>query len=272
MVPSEVRRAFGVDTAKLQRLSGGLGSAYRSGAVVFKEVDDADDAEFIAEVMNAVEVDEALVRVSRPVQGTSGAWVVDGWSAWTLIEGAHAAGAQQWAVAPRAIAALHHGLAAVTTATELPSERGHRWAVADRVAWDEQDADLDPRVAELVTQMRAIQIDVDEPLQLIHGDLAGNLLFHESAPPGIIDFSPFLRPTAHALAIYLVDAVGWHQANRSVLESLASDPAVRACLPRAAIFRLVALDGFRSDDDIDIGPLLADHERICNTIAIFVSR
>ena len=54
--------------------------------------------------------------------------------------------------------------------------------------------------------------------------------------------------------------------------ALASDPAVRACLPRATIFRLVALDGFRREDDVDLGPLLPDYERICQAIATFLAR
>ncbi len=34
------------------------------------------------------------------------------------------------------------------------------------------------------------------PPQLVHGDLTGNLLFHTSLPPAVIDLSPYWRPTA----------------------------------------------------------------------------
>jgi uncharacterized protein (TIGR02569 family) len=270
MIPESVRRAFGVDTADVHRLTGGLGPAYRAGGIVLKPVDDASEAAFIADVMVGVDVDESLVRVSRPVRAADGSWVFDGWAAWSFLDGSQA-GPHDWNAAALAIDALHDGLALVRTRSKHLEKRQHRWAVADRVAWEEEDAlGLDPRVAELVHGMRAEQTSLDVPAQLIHGDLAGNLLFRASGPPGVIDFSPFRRPAAHAVAIYLVDVIGWHQGDRSVLELLAPDSVVRACLPRAAVFRLVALDSFRREEGVDLGPLLPDYERICATIAGFV--
>ena len=42
---------------------------------------------------------------------------------------------------------------------------------------------------------------------------------------------------------------------------------LRACPPRAAIFRLVALDGFRREDGADIVVHLPRYEHICSVIS-----
>lgn len=272
MVPSRVRAAFRAPNADVSLLSDGVSPAYRLGDIVLKEVGDATEADFIADVMSNVHVDESLVRMSRPLRADDGSWIVDGWAAWEFIEGSHAAGPHDWHAVASAIAAFNEGLSQVRTQSTLPSQRRHRWAIADRVAWDEEIVALHPRVAELVEGVRSLQSHIDAPTQLIHGDIASNVLFRPDGPPAIIDFSPYRRPAAHSLAIYLVDAVGWHEADRAVLDLLASDSDVQACLPRAAIFRLVALDCSRREDGVDISRHLPDYERICAAVAEHVGR
>ncbi|MGH3248038.1 MAG: phosphotransferase [Trebonia sp.] len=54
-----------------------------------------------------------------------------------------------------------------------------------------------PAVGQLAGQVRrrlAALRPVDLPKQLIHADLAGNVLFADGMPPAVIDFSPLERP------------------------------------------------------------------------------
>jgi uncharacterized protein (TIGR02569 family) len=259
-VPAEVLAAFGAG-APTTRLDGGLGPAYRSGSVVLKHVDDEKEAALVAEVMAQVDVDADRVRLARPIVGPSGRWVVRGWTAWTLVEGRHLDGAQPWEDVLGAIEALDDGLAAVSLDADQLAARTHRWAVADRVAWDEETVDLHPRLAELFHELREMTAPVRQSSQLVHGDVCSNLLFDAGLPPAIIDFSPYVRPRALATAVYAFDAVGWHRAPDDLFERVAEDPAVLACLPRAAIFRLVALDGQRRELHADIEPHLPPYER-----------
>jgi len=45
--------------------------------------------------------------------------------------------------------------------------------------------------------------------QIIHGDLCGNILFHETLSPVVIDFSLDYRPREYAEAILIADSIAW---------------------------------------------------------------
>jgi hypothetical protein len=47
---------------------------------------------------------------------------------------------------------------------------------------------------------------------LIHGDLTGNVLFHDELPPAIIDFTPYWRPLEFQSAVVVADALVWEGA------------------------------------------------------------
>jgi hypothetical protein len=85
------------------------------------------------------------------------------------------------------------------------------------------------------------------PDQLVHGDLAGNVLFgdDEDGPaPGVLDLSPYRRPGAYADAIVVVDAVAWHGADlHHARRFVERAPDGRALLARAITFRAVAERG-----------------------------
>lgn len=77
--------------------------------------------------------------------------------------------------------------------------------------------------------------------QVIHSDLAGNVLFADELglPPAVIDVSPQFRPVGYADAILVADAVAWHGAPLSFASAFlerASDHVGN--LARAVIFRV----------------------------------
>lgn len=75
--------------------------------------------------------------------------------------------------------------------------------------------------------------------QLIHGDLTGNVLFHDDLPPLVIDLSPYWRPPSFATAVVIADALVFGGAGEEVVEPLLEDPAFCQCLLRALIYRTV---------------------------------
>ena len=77
------------------------------------------------------------------------------------------------------------------------------------------------------------------PSQLIHGDLSGNVLFHDQLPPAIIDFSPYWRPAAYASAIVVADALVWEGADARILGAVSHIDDFGQYLVRALIFRAV---------------------------------
>jgi hypothetical protein len=120
------------------------------------------------------------------------------------------------------------------------AERTHRWAVADRVAWDEIGVALVPEATEVHVGLVGLLGDPPADRQLVHGDLAGNVHVDESGVPVVLDFSPYLRPREWAAAIVVADAALWHGAEPSLAASFAATEPGRDLLGRALIFRMVA--------------------------------
>lgn len=128
--------------------------------------------------------------------------------------------------------------------------RTDRTAVADRVAWNEEPM---PRFAEV--EVVDVLADLEPVLgcrwygpdpQLLHGDLARNVLFDESGalPPAVIGFAPYHRPSGYADALVVVDAVACHGAARAEAARYADTAEGGAeLLARAVAFRALSDPG-----------------------------
>lgn len=243
-VPEGVLATFGVAGVVPVLLPGGQGTTWRAGQVVLKPADSVRAGRWFADVYDALT--GPGFRVPRPVRAANGDWVAHGWTGWQWVAGA----AADWSgVSPRwpeliaASRALHAALADVP----VPRWRGteeNPWTIGDQVAWGERDPGplLGPAAGQLAGQVRrllaALQ-PVDLPDQLIHADLAGNVLFADGAPPAVIDFSPLHRPAGLPLAIVAVDALLWYRARPEVLSQLADEPELDQLLAHALVYRLV---------------------------------
>jgi uncharacterized protein (TIGR02569 family) len=205
-----------------RRLAGGQGTAFAVGNGVLKPA--GADAVWIAATMDNV-VEEGF-RVPRPLRAGAG-WVVDGWAAWTRVDGHHRRRDAPW---PDAIAVAHRFTAALRGVAQ-PGHLGRRtdaWAVADRAAWDETDVDVPAELQPVLARLRARRRSVVRPAQLVHADLAGNLLRTGGQPPAVIDLSAYWRPAEYAAAAVAVDAVLWYDATATLLDAVPHDLAVRA--------------------------------------------
>jgi hypothetical protein len=139
--------------------------------------------------------------------------------------------------------ALHAALASVP-APDWRAAVENPWTIGDQVAWGERDPGplLGPAAGEVAGQVRRLLAalrPVDLPDQLIHADLAGNVLFADRTPPAVIDFAPLGRPAGLPLAIAAVDALQWRQARPEVLDHLAGEPEIDQLLARALIYRQI---------------------------------
>jgi uncharacterized protein (TIGR02569 family) len=219
-------------------LPGGEGEASRCGDLVLKPCHDAEEAEWVAQLHLDTAPDG--FRLPRPVRATSGAWLVDGWQAWTFVEGDHQR--DRWPEVIAACRAFHRATASVTRPAFL-DRRGSPFARADRIAWGEVPADCAPDIQAVIARLQAHLRPVDLPRQVIHGDFTENVLFADGQLPAVIDVSPYWRPGAYAEAIVVVDALDWYGADTSILDLVADTPEIDQLMARAAIFRLAILDG-----------------------------
>ena len=171
-----------------------------------------------AELFASIEPDGFRVGAPLPC-------AVDRWTAAPYLEGRHEHG--RWREIIDTGRRFHAAIAAVPRPDAILDARTNPWSIGDRVAWGEQ------AYPELDHLLAALEPVAGQP-QLIHGDLTGNVLFHDKLPPAIIDFAPYWRPTPYATAIVATDAVLWEDAPESLL-----DVAPRQYLLRALIYRAV---------------------------------
>ncbi len=216
-------------------LPGGQGGTWQVGDAVVKAVLDEGETSWLGSVLAELPTDG--FRLARPRAATDGRWVVDGWAAWEHVDGQPAT--DRWpevlAVGRRFSAAL-----APVPPPDLLHRRRHRWAVADRAAWGDEAMEVPAPVRPLVDRLSAARQPLDLPTQLVHGDLAGNVLFAEGQEPAVIDVSPYVRPAGWTLAVVTVDALAWAGADPVLLDELVDEPGAYQILIRALLFRLLA--------------------------------
>jgi hypothetical protein len=96
--------------------------------------------------------------------------------------------------------------------------------------------DADSLVADLVSRLDDTDLGPD---QLVHADLAGNVLLDARDVPVVIDVTPCWRPALWAEAVCVLDAVLWHGADPSVMAHWVHG-ARRQAMLRATLFRLLS--------------------------------
>jgi len=237
LVPPSVLAAFGLP-AHGTSLPGGTGRSIRHGNAVLKPVEDEDGASWAAQLLADLQLNG--VRVPRPVRADDGRWVVGGWAAAEFLPG-RTGPEGRWPELLAACRAFHAALRAVPRPDVL-GRRRDLWARADRAAWGEAELRELPEIAPLARRLRSLLEPVAAPAQLVHGDLAGNILFAEGTVPAVLDFSPYWRPAAYADAIVAADGLLWYRAGRELLSLAATTDEFPQLLARAVLFRLLALN------------------------------
>lgn len=238
----------------VQPLPGRRGRSVRAGDLVLSPGRDAATQEWVSPLVARLAVDldhdptrrRQDLRVAVPVPARDGSWVVEGWAASRYEPGTVAC--RDLEVTRAAGHLLHARLASLVT--ERPAQlrtRTDRWALAERVAFGEAPApELGGEPAALVA--RTLAATGDDPVsgtaQLVHADLAGNVLLDPAGAPVVIDVSPAWRPPRWADAVCVLDFVVRYGAPRAALAPWAHPPG-RGAMLRAIAFRLLS---DRADD------------------------
>ncbi|MGY2701103.1 MULTISPECIES: hypothetical protein [unclassified Nocardioides] len=238
-----VLAAFGL-TGRPVPLPGGQGRTWAVADAVLQPSRGAVADRWTAETTAGL-VEDGF-RVARPLRPGDG-WTVDGWTAWTRVAGEHRTWDADWPVALEVAVRLHRALRGAARPPHL-DDRTDVFARADRCAWGEAEIDAGGAVGAGLTHLRRWRTPLDLPAQVVHGDVAGNLLWADEAPPAVIDLSPSWRPGGLGAAQVVVDAVLWYGADVSLAELfLEHEPAAgRQLVLRALMFRL-AIDALLAD-------------------------
>lgn len=244
--PEHVLDLFAVP-ADLERLPGGQDHGVRAGDLVLspghdphtRDVLSPQLARLAADLDTRPGRDRRDLRIAMPVPARDGRWVVDGWAATRFEPGTTPL---TDLAATRAVGAvLHAELARHAPDLVLP-EREDRWARAERIAFGDAPlptGDLDPDGEDLLRVLADHRDDTPlGPDQIVHGDLAGDVLLDADGAPLVIDVSPYRRPVLWAEAVAVLDSVRRFGADPAVVEEWTTGAAGQAMV-RAAIFRLL---------------------------------
>jgi uncharacterized protein (TIGR02569 family) len=241
--PAHVLRAFAAEAAPT-RLDGGQGASWRAGSIVLKPVADAMQAEETAELVAAL--DEDGFRLARPLAAVDGRFVASGWSAWRWLEGRQAD--DRW---PEVVA-LSQRLVRVLAGRPRPPSLDRLddpWVRGGRVAFGQASVDPYRHRADVDALLPLLRPRPATGDQLIHHDLAGNVLFDDPGPPAVIDFTPGWRPAGYQTAVVVADAFLWHDAGPALAdEAAALVENFDQLFLRAFLFRLVVEAIFSRDD------------------------
>ncbi len=263
--PDHVLRAFAAPSAPPEVLDGGQGRTWRCGNIVFKPVDDPVEASWLANVFEQLQV--SGLRLARPVRSSDGRWVVSGWSAQRFVSGSPAPRHDDIL---RVSIALHEALSAVPE-PKFVRQRAGLYPWADRLAWGEID-DVDARTgsghgARLFAGLAAGRRPIELPSQVVHGDLYGNVLFAGSAPPAVVDITPYWRPAGWAAGVIAVDAIAFGGAPVELITEWGQWPQLpHSAWPhlvrRALLFRLAACLANPATPPSHLVTMLSTAERI----------
>lgn len=224
--PDHVLTAFGV-AGEPVLLPGGTGRSWRVGSLVLKPLDHpANEIAWQAGILASVEQDGFRVARLRPQ-------IVDGWIASDYVVGAHEPG--RWREIIAVGERLHAALAHERRPNAILDRRTDPWSIGDRVAWGELPF---PELGDILAALEPLR----RRSQLIHGDLTGNVLFHDELPPAIIDFAPAWRPPAFASAIVVADALCWESAPEGLADAVDRQYLLRALIFRAVTSRVFGVD------------------------------
>lgn len=245
--PDHVLDYFAADGV-LERFEGGQGTSWRAGDLVLSPGHTVSEA-WLAPIQArlAVRLDEAvprLLRLALPVPARDGDLTVDGWAATRFEPGTTPCrDLPTLRVTSRLLHA--HLASAVPDRPDGLDARDDRWALAEQAAHDGTAAQAaadrpEAGLSALVSDLAAGLDDTDLGReQLVHSDLAGNVLLDATGIPFVIDFSPAWRSPLWADAVCVLDAVLWYDAPAEALVDWASG-APRQAMIRAALFRVLS--------------------------------
>ena len=89
--------------------------------------------------------------------------------------------------------------------------------------------------AEVQQRLRPINL----PSQIIHGDIAGNIVFAEGRPPGVIDLTLYWRPSALAKALLIADTITWEHADPGLYDGFRLSSEGEQLMLRGALRRMM---------------------------------
>ncbi|RFS14620.1 hypothetical protein [Emticicia sp. C21] len=237
----EILDLFGI-SGKTEKLTGGQGQSIRVGDFVLKPIEETAKYSWIGEALASISTYD--LAIAKPIKSKNGNFVESGYGVTQYLTGDFFIGRIEEKI--KACQIINQLLKSI----KIPEDWVHwssPWQWANRIAWEEASLpdNADSKSCKIIEAIKAEYKPIDLPEQLIHSDLAGNILFNGNTPV-IIDFSPEFRPSAYAEILLITDSIAWHQEKAESLWILQHPKALIMQLAvRAIVFRLAVVIIFK---------------------------
>ena len=249
-VPAHILASFGVASAHPVQLDEEWSGGWRCDRAVLSPADEPARATWIAKVMAMVR--PAGVSVSRPISSSDGRFSVSGWRARTFMSGDRAPRFDEMAAAALRFNEALRGQPWPAVMDENPLQ--NPFAAADAAAFADDPtevvtsalgADSIPTSGQAEVLAKAMSLislrgSVEAPDQVVHGDVAGCVIFDGAADPVLTDFVPAYHPAGWSVALLIVDCMAWGNAPDTLLQRWAHVQDFEQLALRAVIYRLFA--------------------------------
>jgi len=237
----QVLEKFGI-TDKAILLSGGQGATCRAGDFILKPTESEEYASWVANVFDNIK--QEGFRIAKNIKSSNDRYVEDGWVCKEYLEGEHDHSKKRWEEIIE-LCKIFHSVLAKFSEPNFSNFLGRGtdpWSMADKMAWGEVPLEYYPELKEPIEKLTSVLKPVNLPNQIIHGDFGGNVLFHPTLPPAIIDFSPYWRPAPLAIGVIIVNALVWENAPVSILDYVKDVEEINQMLVRAELRLILELD------------------------------
>jgi uncharacterized protein (TIGR02569 family) len=220
-------------------LPGGQNTSYLVGDVVLKPVDDISESIWMADFLSSIKEDG--FRVAKPIKSVNGEWVYKGWNAYSFMLGKEVKGR---ALEKIDISRKFHETIKKSPRPDFIDQATHPWAIADRMVWEEIPLEYGQYLNKVMDRLLRLKKPLNIKNQLIHGDMTGNILFHDEMLPAVIDLSLYWRPAEYPTSIIAVDSIVWENASDSILDTIENSFEMNQLLVRAAMWRIKTTEEF----------------------------
>jgi uncharacterized protein (TIGR02569 family) len=226
--------AFGCE-GTYQSLIGGEGYSVRVNSCVLKLIENETRYSWACNLL--LRLNPKDHRIYRPLRARTGSFVFNGWGASKYEPGDHING--RWDEKLQ-VCRSFHSLLNQLNYSSMPPSNDH-WTQAHEIAWQSKSLpnSVEEQITEVIEELFVHYLPMRRSEGIIHSDICGNILFHDSKQPCVIDFSPAYGSAKYAEAIFVADAIAWERAPLEIVQQLPYSHEYRQLLLRAINFRLI---------------------------------
>lgn len=230
----EIQDIFSIG-GKTERLSGGQGQSVRVGDFVVKPIEETEKYSWAGSVLESLPTHS--LAIAKPIRSKNGNFVENGYGATHYIAAEFSSGRISEKIS--ACQLLNQLLENIEQPEQWNSWYSP-WQWANQVAWEENHLpqNANAHSIKVIEEIKSRYKLINLTKQLIHSDLAGNILF-DGPKPVVIDFSPEFRPSAYAEILLITDSIAWHnEPTESLWLTQHKKELVIQLALRAIVFRL----------------------------------